>query len=210
MLPLSKLLPLDRVNRHLLAFLLLALAVSCIRQPYLDYFGMQHAPTVLAVTALVYAERRGLLDRAGFALIIMFLLLHVLGARYLYSYTPYDDWSQAFLGFRLTDRLGFERNHYDRVVHLCFGLLLTYPLMQYFRQQRMQPPLAAAVLAICVIAAASAVYEIGEWLTAAIFAPDWAEAYTGQQGDAWDAQKDMALAIAGSVVAATLILIRKK
>jgi putative membrane protein len=51
------------------------------------------------------------------------------------------------------------------------------------------------------VLAASAVYEIGEWATAMTFAPDWAEAYNGQQGDPWDAQKDMAFAAVGSILA---------
>ena len=61
------------------------------------------------------------------------------------------------------------------------------------------------VLAICVVLAASAVYEIGEWATAMTFAPDWAEAYNGQQGDMWDAQKDMALAAVGSILGTGIV-----
>jgi putative membrane protein len=65
-------------------------------------------------------------------------------------------------------------------------------------------------MSICVILAASAVYEIGEWATAMAFAPDWAEAYNGQQGDIWDPQRDMALAAIGSIVAAGFIGLRRR
>jgi putative membrane protein len=201
-------LPHDKVNRRMFAAFLAILAISCIRLPYLDYFGMQHVPTVLAVVALVVAERKGLLDRLGFTLIVVFLLLHVLGARYLYSYTPYDDWSQALLGFQITDRFGFERNHYDRLVHFCFGLLLTYPLVRFFGHNLRLPGSWPALLAVCVITAAGAVYEIGEWLTALVFAPDWADAYVGQQGDPWDAHWDMAVAMLGSVIAIGFVVVR--
>jgi putative membrane protein len=189
------------------AFLAL-LAISCVQLPYPEFFGMQHVSTVLGFVALIVAERKGLLDRLGFALVIAFLLLHVLGARYLYSYVPYDDWSQSIFGFRITDRLGFERNHYDRLVHFSFGLLLAYPLLRFF--DRHLPGWWPAVLAVCAITAAGAVYEMGEWLTAMIFAPDWADAYVGQQGDPWDAHWDMALATLGSVLASVLIKTRKR
>jgi putative membrane protein len=62
-----------------------------------------------------------------------------------------------------------------------------------------------AIAAMCVVLAASAVYEIAEWGVAMIFAPEWAEAYNGQQGDVWDAQKDMALAWAGSILGVMLV-----
>lgn len=58
---------------------------------------------------------------------------------------------------------------------------------------------------VCVALAASAVYEIAEWAVAMTFAPDWAEAYNGQQDDAWDAQRDMALAWVGAIVGVVLI-----
>ena len=91
MLLTPKLLPHDPVNRRVMAAFLAIWAVSCIRVPYPEFFVMQHVPTVLAVIALIVAERKQLLNRLGFALVILFLLLHLLGARYLYSFVPYDD-----------------------------------------------------------------------------------------------------------------------
>src|SRR6187399_1911245 len=155
-------LPRDSFCRSLFAVFLALWAASCVRVPYPEYFVMQHVPTVLATIALVVAERQNLLDRLGFALIIGFLMLHLLGARYLYSLVPYDDWSQALLGFRITDRFGFERNHYDRVVHFCFGLLFVYPLAHFFRTLHLRGPWPA-LLAVTTVIAAGAVYEIAEW-----------------------------------------------
>jgi putative membrane protein len=56
------------------------------------------------------------------------------------------------------------------------------------------------LVALSIIMSASAGYEVFEWLVAIVMAPDWADSYNGQQGDAWDAQRDMALAAAGAVV----------
>ena len=60
-------------------------------------------------------------------------------------------------------------------------------------------------MAVQFILATSALYEIGEWALAISVAPDWAEHYNGQQGDMWDAQKDMALATAGAVVGLAIL-----
>jgi putative membrane protein len=204
------LLPKDPFNRTVLAIFLSLWAISCVDLPYPEYFAMQHLPTVFAVAGLIVAERRRLIDRLGFFLVVSFLILHLIGARYLYSNVPYDDWSKLAFGFRINERLGFERNHYDRLVHFCFGLLFVYPLWKLFEKQARMRGWWPGVLAVCIILAASAVYEIGEWATAMAFAPDWAEAYNGQQGDVWDPHRDMTLAWIGSVVAAGIIGLRRQ
>lgn len=198
-------LPKARFNRWLIAAFLALWAISCISVPYPKYFAMQHVPTVLATISLTVAERRLIIDRLGFTCVILFLLLHLLGARYLYSFVPYDDWAEQLFGIRITDCFGFQRNHYDRLVHFGFGLLFVYPLWRFFERELDAVGWWPAALAASIVLAASAVYEIGEWLTAMTFAPDWADAYNGQQGDSWDAQRDMAFAAVGSIVGAGLI-----
>lgn len=203
---LQSLLPEDPFNRRVLAAFLLVWAATCWNVPFpKEFFAMQHAPTVLAVVALIWGERTLRISHLSFAFITAFLLLHLIGARYLYSNVPYDDWSQMLFGFRINERLGFQRNHYDRLVHFSFGLLFVYPLWEVFTGHARLGSWWSCLLAICIVMAASAVYEIGEWATAATFAPDWAEAYNGQQGDIWDAQKDMTFAGLGSILAAGVV-----
>jgi len=198
-------LPRDSINRLVLAMFLFLWAISCFRLPYPEFFAMQHVPTVLALVGLIAAERKQWIDRLGFSLVVSFLILHLVGARYLYSNVPYDDWSQLVLGVRVNDMLGLERNHYDRLVHFCFGVLFVYPISEFFRQQLKLAGWWPAAMSVCMVLAASAAYEIAEWATAITFAPDWAEAYNGQQGDVWDPQQDMALAAVGSIIAAFVI-----
>jgi putative membrane protein len=198
-------LPDDSFNRNLVAVLLVLWCVSCFRLPSPKYFAMQHVPTVIAVIGLVAIDKRFEVDRLSYTCFIFFLLLHVLGARYLYSYVPYDDWSQWLLGIRITDYFGFERNHYDRLVHFAFGLLMIYPLWQVLESHLPRGRLWPAAAAVCIVLAASAVYEIIEWSMAMTFAPDWAEAYNGQQGDVWDPQRDMALATGGAAIGVGLV-----
>lgn len=184
-----------------LAMFLMFLAVfvaSCIRPPYADFLLMQHVPTALAAIALGYLSNRFVISRLSFAAITLFLCLHTLGARYLYSYTPYDAWSEQLLGINITEAFGFERNHYDRLVHFSFGLLLAVPIQEFERRYLALSLAVASALAIECIIATSASYELIEWLVAVVFTPEWADQFLGQQGDPFDAQKDMALAAGGA------------
>ena len=104
----------------LLAAALLMLA-SCVGALYPEQMYLQHIPTVLALAALALFAKRHTLSNSAFACLTAFLLLHILGARYIYSYVPYDDWALAIFGADLTSTFGFGRNHYDRVVHFAFG-----------------------------------------------------------------------------------------
>jgi putative membrane protein len=114
------------------------------------------------------------------------------------------------LGARVTDYFGFERNHYDRLVHFCFGLLFAYPAWRMFEVRLGLRGIWPGGLTIAVVLAASAAYEIVEWAMAMTFAPDWAEAYNGQQGDAWDAQRDMALAGCGAILSLAVVGVLKR
>lgn len=166
---------------------------------------MQHVPTMLGALLLAYLSNRFVIGRCSFLSIIVFLCLHTLGARYLYSYVPYDDWSEKLLGINLSEVFGFQRNHYDRVVHFSYGLLLAVPVQEFERRYLRLSKGWSSVLALEFIIATSASYELIEWLVAVVFTPHWAEQFLGQQGDIFDAQKDTALATVGAVVSISII-----
>ncbi len=195
-----RLLPTNRFQQTLFAAFLIFLAATCINPPYLQFIMMQHVPTLLVLGLLVFVANRYVISRLSFTSIILFLSLHTLGARYLYSYVPYDTWSEFLFGINITDLFGFERNHYDRLVHFSYGLLLVVPIQEFERRYFGLSTKLSDVLAIECILATSAAYELGEWLVAVVFAPEWAEAFLGQQGDIFDAQKDMTLATVGAVL----------
>ena len=97
-----------------------------------------------------------------------------------------------------------QRNHFDRLVHFSFGLLWAYPLreigMRYFRAT----PAFASLAALAGVLACGAMFEIFEWLVAAIVDPQAGQAYLGTQGDEFDSQNDMALASLGGLLAPSL------
>lgn len=173
---------------------------------------MQHVPTVLATLLLAYLSNRFVIGRWSFSSIILFMCLHTLGARYLYSYVPYDAWAEGLLGFSINEVFGFERNHYDRVVHFSYGLLLAVPVQEFERLYLGLSRLMSSLLAFEFILATSAAYELIEWLVAVVFTPEWADKFLGQQGDIFDGQKDTALASLGAVlsICATALIDRRR
>ncbi|MGQ0636585.1 MAG: DUF2238 domain-containing protein [Planctomycetaceae bacterium] len=193
-------LPRDPYQRSLFLLFLAFFAASCVRPPYLQFLLMQHVPTILAALLLGYLSNRFYISRLSFTSITLFLALHTLGARYLYSYVPYDVWSERLLGINLSETFGFRRNHYDRLVHFSYGLLLAIPIREFERRHLGLSLALSSVLAIECILATSAAYEIIEWLVAVVFTPEWADHFLGQQGDIFDGQKDTALATAGAAL----------
>jgi putative membrane protein len=200
-------LPVDAWKRNCLLAFVLAWALSCVAVPYPEYFLLQHVPTVAALIGLVWAELRFTISRGSYLCILAFLSLHLLGARYLYTYVPYDDWTQRLLGFHVSQSLSLTRNHYDRLVHFGFGVLLLPPLDRFCRRIVGLDNRWTSVFAVSLIVSASACYEIFEWIVAVIMAPDWADSYNGQQGDPWDAQADMLLALIGAILSAAVLVV---
>jgi putative membrane protein len=171
---------------------------------------LQHLPTVAAIVLLANSHRFVALSRSSFALLVAFLLLHVLGARYIYSYVPYDDWTQRLWGFRLTDRFGLSRNHYDRVVHFAFGLLGVPPVREVLARRFQVRGRIGLYFAVEFVLATSLLYELFEWGLTIVLSPQDAGAYNGEQGDRWDAQKDMACALVGAVLSACVLALRRR
>jgi putative membrane protein len=195
-----RLLPQDHFQRILFLLFICLLVASCVAPPYPDYLLMQHAPTVLAALLLPWFANRFPMSGLSFASIVAFLSLHTIGARYLYSYVPYDAWAERLLGMNITETFGFQRNHYDRLVHFSYGLLMVVPIREFERRHLGLSAALASVLAVECILATSAAYELVEWGVSIVFAPDWAGQFLGQQGDVFDAQRDMALATAGAIL----------
>ena len=114
----------------LLLALALLLAVSLVRAPYLREQWLQHVPTVAALVGLAVAMRKRWLSTPAFSCLAAMTALHILGARWIYSYVPYEPWCNAVFGSGPHEWFGWSRNHYDRLVHLAFGLLMPLPIVE--------------------------------------------------------------------------------
>jgi putative membrane protein len=199
---------LSTAQKSLLALLVAALLASFIAPPFPKQMILQHLPTVALLAALPFVARRVPLSDGAFACLVAFLLLHVLGARYIYSYVPYDDWLEKLFGIRPSAAFGFERNHYDRVVHFFFGVLWVHPVREICERRFGVPRRFAWYTAFEFVLAFSMLYELVEWGLAMALSPRNADAYNGQQGDVWDAQKDMSLALLGAALALVVKAVR--
>lgn len=138
-------------------------------------------------------------------LVLAFLTLHTVGSHYTYSAVPYDAWWQRLSGHSLNEALGWQRNHFDRLVHFCYGLLLAYPIREFFLRVVEVRGFWSYFLPFDVTLSTSAMYELIEWGAAELFGGDLGMHYLGTQGDVWDAHKDMALAALGALIAVLII-----
>ncbi len=190
----------------LLAFLLAAVQID---QPYPDVAPLQHIPTLLLLLAAPFLLRRWPMSTASVACMTAFFVLHTIGGRYTYSYVPYDAVAQALTGHSISEVFGFTRNHYDRLVHIAYGLLAVRPVTEALVRHVGITPGAALYIGVESVFAMGLTYEVFEWLLTIVMHGPLADAYNGQQGDMWDAQKDMALAVLGALIAAAALKWRR-
>jgi len=182
----------NRMLQIMVIFLLLVWIVTAINPLHPRDWLLENLLVFFAVILLVSTYRWFQFSNLSYAMFIVFLCLHMMGAHYTYSETPF--------GFWLQDWLGWQRNHYDRIVHFSFGLLLAYPLREELLRLPKVKRSWSYLLAVALVLALSALYEVLEGITAIIVDPDLGTAFLGTQGDQWDSQKDTLLAFLGSVV----------
>ncbi|MEN8168043.1 MAG: DUF2238 domain-containing protein [Pseudomonadota bacterium] len=185
-----------RVNYHLqglVLWLVVLWSITAIDPLYPRDWLLENLLVFVYAALLVFTYRYFAFSNLSYALFTLFLSLHLIGAHYTYAETPVGFWFQEWLGF--------ERNHYDRLVHFSFGLLIAYPFREILLRRSGVKSSWSYLLAVCGILSFSAFYELLEGITATIVSPELGTAYLGTQGDEWDAQKDAFLAFAGALAA---------
>ena len=156
--------------------------------------------TVVALAVIWHFARQRWLSAGSVWLLALFIALHCTASHWLYSSVPYDQWSQALFGISIDDLFGWRRNQFDRLVHLMYGICLIPALCDGLRHRYPLNARHGFWLAVGLIMVSSLIYEWLEWLIALLLSPEQAEAYNGQQGDIWDAHKDMLLATIGALL----------
>ena len=123
----------NKIKCTFLLILAVITVITCINPIYPHEQYLQHAGTVLLMMPLLLDIVKNRMTNLTFVCTVLFTLLHVVGARYIYSYVPYKEWSIA-AGIVNADFFQDTRNHYDRFVHFSFGLLM-FPFF-YVSMQR--------------------------------------------------------------------------
>jgi putative membrane protein len=179
--------------------------VTAINPAYpLDWL-LENLLVFAIVPLLVFTHRRFQFSDISYVLITIFMCLHALGAHTTYAEQPIGYWMQ--------DTFEFGRNHYDRVVHFSFGLLIYYPFYEWILRRTRLIRRRVFLVALVVSIASSTIFELLEWGFVVIANPEAGQAYLGTQGDVFDSQKDSFLAGLGALIAMTVTLLmegRKK
>jgi putative membrane protein len=168
----------------------------------LNNWFLENTLTVLFMLFLIFSFRKYQFSDLSYLLICVYLCLHVYGAKYTYAENPFGYW--------LKDYFHFERNHYDRIVHFCFGFLLAYPMRELFLKWLKYPKTVSWILPIEITLSVSGLYELIEWAVADVFFKAQGDAYLVTQGDIWDAQKDIFMAFMGAILSTTIVSLIKK
>lgn len=172
----------------------IALVISGI-QPYERFtWFLETSPVMIGILVLFLTHQRFPLTPLTYRLLFLHGLILVIGGHYTYARVPF--------GFTLRDWFGWERNPYDRIGHLAQGFvpaILIRELVVRHTPLRRGPWLWTYVIASCL--AFSAFYEILEWWAAISTEEETAIQFLAMQGDVWDTQWDMFLALLGAIVA---------
>lgn len=184
-----------------LAMVLLFIIIASINPLEFESYLLHQAGTIIMLIALIVTMKKIGIDFFSFCLYLAFLFIHIIGAHYLYSYVPYNQWLLYLFAFDLNQSMGWSRNMYDRLVHFAYGILL-YPFFYRCFQVWIPSakPFTLFLLVLQFVMASSMIYELLEWGLSIGLSPEDAENYNGQQGDMWDAHKDMFLATIGALL----------
>ena len=189
--------PDDGVKRAALGVLAIALIASAIKPHDRPTWLLEVLPVLLGVPLLLWFDRRHRVTHLLFVLVILHSLVLIYGGAYTYAHVPLGHWMQ--------DWFGFARNDYDRIGHFMQGFVPALIAREVLlRSARVGNPRYLAFLCICVSLAVSAGYELIEWW-AALALGKGADEFLGTQGDPWDTQSDIFMALIGAVCS-TLIL----
>jgi putative membrane protein len=179
----------------LLALYLVQFVCLAIRPFDRGVWVAENAPIVLIVGFLVVTYRRFQFSNLAYLLMSALVFLHTIGGHYSFERVPFD---------YVTDLIGAERNHYDRIAHFTVGFY-AFAIAEFIeRRELSRSRWLTGLFAVFAIATVALCYEIFEWGYAVKADPAAGIAVLGSQGDPWDAQKDM-LADTLGAIAATLL-----
>ncbi len=158
---------------------------------------LEVAPVLIGVPVLVYVSPRFRFTPLVYGLIWIHAVILMVGGHYTYAQVP--------LGFWMQDWFGFARNHYDRIGHFAQGFVPAMLAREIFiRASPLRGSRWLPFLVICFCLAFSAFYELIEFWTA-LGTGEAATDFLGTQGDVWDTQWDMQLALIGAIAALVLL-----
>jgi putative membrane protein len=178
--------------------LALLMAVICVATLWNPPAGrtswlLEVSPGLVYAAALAAVYRRLPLSRLVYGSVFVHILILIYGGMYTYAETPLGNWAKA--------TFHFSRNHYDRIGHFALGALPVFTIREILlRKTPLRRDGWLVFLCLSVVLGFAAFWELIEWWVALLSNPDVGTAFLGTQGDVWDTQWDMFLALVGAVV----------
>jgi putative membrane protein len=159
---------------------------------------LEVGPGLAGITLLVALHKRFPMSQMVYFCVFFHMLILIYGGYYTYAETPLGNWAK--------ETFELSRNHYDRVGHIALGVFPAFVIREVLlRKTPLQRGGWLYFVIISIVLAVAAFWEIIEWWVALVVASDVGTAFLGSQGDVWDAQWDMLLALAGAMVALPLL-----
>lgn len=186
-----------KIHATLLIIVLIVFIWSVIKpSSYLDWLA-EVSPGIVAITVVVCIYRKFRFTTFSYFIIALLSILTFIGGHYTYSEVPLFNW--------IKDDFHLQRNHYDRFGHFLKGLLVIVIREILIRKTPLAKGAWLTGITISILLAIAAFYEIIEWLSTRISkGSKGAKDFLGMQGDKWDAQWDMFLALLGAILALLL------
>ncbi|SFG35343.1 putative membrane protein [Duganella sp. CF458] len=183
----------SRFHLALAGFVLAVLAWSGIAPYDRTTWWMEVAPALIALPLMAATYRSYRLTDLLYALIAVHCVILIVGGAYTYARVPF--------GFDLQHWFGLSRNPYDKIGHFAQGFVPAMVAREVLLRGRYLPTgKMLAFIVLSIVLAISATYELIEW-GAAVALGQGADEFLGTQGDPWDTQSDMFMALIGGVTA---------
>ncbi|SDG21570.1 putative membrane protein [Pseudomonas seleniipraecipitans] len=160
---------------------------------------IENSLVVVGALAVWFTRHRFYWTPRSWALVVLFLCLHQVGTHYTYPGVPYVAAIENLTGLNIEQLFGWQRNHYDRFVHLGYGVLVVLPIREIITRECQLKGAWASLIAWSFVLSTSMLYELMEWIGAQ-YVGGAHSVFVGAQGDIWDAQKDMAAAAGGALL----------
>ena len=192
-----------RDHARLPAALLALLLAICLAAGWAPPAGHQSyllevVPGLAAVAFFAAVYRRFPMSHLVYGCWFVHVLILVYGGIYTYAETPLGNWAR--------DTFHLSRNHYDRVGHLALGFFPALTIREVLlRRTPLAPGGWFTFITLSIVLAIGAFWELVEWWTTLVVAGDVGTAFLGSQGDPWDAQWDMLLALVGAALSLPLL-----
>ena len=181
----------ERSHKFVYALYILVWVIMAINPKYPDDWLLENILVFIFFPFVVFMDFKHQYSLLSIIFLLIFASLHSLGSHYTYAEMEH------FNG--ITELFGFERNHFDRLVHFLFGLLLFRILFEMITSG-IQSVKTALLFTFTMVVTISTLYEMLEWLAVIVLHPELGSAFLGTQGDVWDAHKDTLAAMIGALL----------